>query len=313
MELSDAAAQVASGPLVRSQHPMQVINLAPDFDAFWTRTQGQPIEARITEFKRDVGSRFPDFYGIARFGGARTEAEQDDVIRRAIEGFPAIRERYMEKAARFGSALPQAEASFTQRFPDFRPSVPVYVLHSLGEADGGTRSLPNGDVLFFGIDSMVRFHGNGDDTPFFHHELFHTYHTPKLADCAGGPMWAYLWVEGLATYVSKVLNPGASEAELLLDIPAGMAERYRKTLAESFAQFEQVADSTDRAVYRDLFTRASTGPLPGRRGYYLGYLVAAEAARTRDLSTLASLDCSEVREVVFSAVHTLRTSAGSRP
>jgi hypothetical protein len=297
----------------QSQRELHVINLAPDFDAFWTRTQGQPIEARIVEFKRDIGSRFPDFYGIARFGGERSEAEQDNVIRHAIEGFPAIRERYMERAARFDSALPQAVASFTRRFPDFRPSVPVYVLHSLGEADGGTRSLPHGDVLFFGIDSMVRFHGNGDDTPFFHHELFHTYHTPRLADCAGGPMWAYLWIEGLATYVSKALNPGASEAELLLDIPAGMAARYRDTLAESLAQFEQVADSTDRAVYRDLFTRASTGSLPGRRGYYLGYLVAAEAARTRDLPTLASLGCPQVREVVFSTIHTLRTSGGIRP
>jgi hypothetical protein len=287
---------------------MQVTDLASEFSAFWTRTDGQPIDARVSEFKRGIGNRLPAFYGVARYGGERTQAEQDAIIRRAIDEFPEIRERYLERSAHFNSDLPKAVTSFTERFPDFRASVPIYVLHSLGEADGGSRSLLGNNVLFFGIDSMVRLHGDTDDTPFFHHELFHTYHTPRLEDCAGGPMWAYLWIEGLATYVSKALNPSASEAELLLDVPAGAVARYRDALPDSLVQFERVADSTERSVYTDLFTRAGTGPLPGRRGYYLGYLVAADAARTRDLHTLASLNCTQVRELVLTTVQSLRTA-----
>jgi hypothetical protein len=299
-------ASCASSP-VTSSYPagMQVMNLAPNFVTFLDRTNGQPIDARVAEFKRELGPRFPSFYGIARYGGERTQTEQDSVIRRAIEDFPAIRERYIEKTARFGTIMPKALTSFAQRFPDFSPNIPVYVLHSLGEADGGVRSLPDGDALFFGIDSMVRLHGDNDETPFFHHELFHTYHTPELKECAGGPMWAYLWVEGLATYVSKALNPQASDAELLLDIPVGVAARYRETLADSLAEFERVVDSTDRAVYRDLFTRASTSRLPARRGYYLGYVVAAEASPTYSLSALASLNCSQARELVLATVRSL--------
>ena len=288
------------------QERAKITNLAPDFAVFWSRTNGQPIDARVAAFKADIGTRFPAFYGIARYAGQRTQAEQDAIIRRAIEEFPEIRERYRERTERFHIVLPNAIASFSGRFPDFRPNVPIYVVHALGEADGGTRSLPGGDVLFFGIDGMVRLHGDADDMPFFHHELFHTYHTPKLDECAGGPMWAYLWVEGLATYVSKVLNPDATDAELLLDIPNGAIARYRATLADSLAQFEKVADSTDRTVYRDLFTRAGTGPLPGRRGYYLGYLIANEAARTSDLRTLASLNCNQARQAVQDAVQSLR-------
>ncbi|MES2016719.1 MAG: hypothetical protein V4484_09495 [Pseudomonadota bacterium] len=287
---------------------MQITDLASDFAAFWARTDGQPLDVRVAEFKRDIGSRFPAFYGVSRYGGARTQEEQDAIIRRAIIEFPEIRERYLTRSARFNTDLPKAVSSFTEHFPDFRSKLPVYVLHSLGEADGGLRSLPGNDVFFFGIDSMVRLHGDTDDTPFFHHELFHTYHIPKLDECAGGPMWAYLWIEGLATYVAKALNPGANEAALLLDLPAGAATRYRATLADSLAQFERVADSTERTAYLDLFTRAGTGPLPGRRGYYLGYLVATDAARTRDLRTLASLNCNQVRELVVSTVQSLRTA-----
>lgn len=33
-------------------------------------------------------------------------------------------------------------------------------------------------------------------------------------------MWQPLWREGLATYVSKVMNPDATESEMLLDFPA---------------------------------------------------------------------------------------------
>lgn len=302
---------MSAGPVVKTE--MKVTNLAFDFATFWSRTDAQPIENRVTEFKREIGSRFPAFYGVTRYGGERTQAEQDAVIRRAIEEFPEIRERYGERLKHFSSDLPKAVASFVKVFPDFRPSVPVYVLHSLGEADGGQRTLLGNNVLFFGIDSMVRLHKGSNDTPFFHHELFHTYHTPKLESCAGGPMWAYLWIEGLATYVSKALNPDATEAELLLDIPQGALTHFRDSLDDSLVQFEHVADSTERSDYRDLFTRAGTGALPGRRGYYLGYLVATEAARTRDLHTLASLNCNQVRELVFSTVKSLRTALPKSP
>jgi len=46
--------------------------------------------------------------------------------------------------------------------------------------------------------------------------------------------------------------------------------------------------------------------LPARRGYYLGYLVTEEAARTCNLSALASLDCEQARETVQNAVQSLR-------
>ena len=65
---------------------------------------------------------------------------------------------------------------------------------------------------------------------FFAHELFHRYHyqaagfSDDLADRQ--PIWRTLWAEGLTSYASKVLTPGASEREALM-LPSDLADRAR--------------------------------------------------------------------------------------
>jgi hypothetical protein len=102
------------------------------------------------------------------------------------------------------------------------------------------------------------------------------------------------------------MNPDANDVELLLDFPSGMAQKTRKVLPASFAHLEQVLEKNDRAIYRGLFNskQDETG-LPPRRGYYLGYLVAEEAAKKYDVRKLAKLDCKQAHEVVVAAVHKL--------
>ena len=57
----------------------------------------------------------------------------------APKDFPTIRTEYVRKAQRFGAELPGYMASFKAVFPDFQPPDDIYVLHSLGEMDGGMR------------------------------------------------------------------------------------------------------------------------------------------------------------------------------
>jgi len=107
--------------------------------------------------------------------------------------------------------------------------------------------------------------------------------------------------------VSHALNPDAGEPALLLDFPHGMPAATRAQLQASFTHLEQVLDSRDAATWAGLFRLRSddAAGLPQRRGYYLGYLVAREAARTRDLHTLARLDCDGARALVRSTVQAL--------
>lgn len=299
------AADTVPAPLAKTP---QVRNIAPAFGDFWDRTRDLPMPQRVAEFKKQVAAQFPEFYGIERYAGRRTQAEQDKRIERAIENFPAMRSEYARKAQQFEAELPRYMASFRTRFPDYRQTTDIYVLHSLGEMDGGPREFGGRAYLVFGVDGMVQYHGSGNEAAFFHHELFHTYHKAMLGDCEDERIWSYLWREGLATYVAKVLNPGANDRELLLDFPEGMAVRTRANLAASLKQLEQVLDSEDSAMGAELFqvrADAVTG-LPIRRGYYLGYLVAQEAATSRSVGELAKLDCRTARETVFSAIQALR-------
>jgi hypothetical protein len=285
-------------------------NIAQSFTNFYDANKDKPEAEQLAAFQNDVASRFPSFYGAGRFQGKITQAEQDKRILGAIKSFPAIRDDYIRKTRQFETDLPRYVASFKTWFPGFQPRVDTWVVHSLGEMDGGTRTLDGKYYLIFGIDGMVRYHGKGNETAFFHHELFHTYHDIALAACNSDeePIWNSLWQEGLATYVSHVMNPQADDTELLLSLPNDMAARTQKMLPAAFADLESVLERHDQKLYGNLFSTSAdpTSVLPVRRGYYLGYLVAQDAAKTHSVQELAKLDCQAAHALVVATVKKLR-------
>ena len=286
--------------------PPRLHNDAMAFVDFWDANHDKPPAAQVAAFKTAVAPTFPAFYKAERFQSFVTPAQYDERIATAIQEFPTIRTAYVRKAQQFGAQLPGYMASFKATFPDFEPPDDIYVVHSLGEMDGGMRPIDGKDILIFGIDQMVKVHGDGNESAFFHHELFHHYHLPRVAECGTNSVWSSLWVEGLATYVSHVLNPQANEKELLLTSPDDMAARTRAVLPAALAQLESALDKDDNQTYADLFLFRGTDALPRRRAYYLGYLVAQEAGKTRDVRQLANMTCDEVKPLVFATVHKLR-------
>ncbi|GAB3256828.1 hypothetical protein [Chitinimonas naiadis] len=307
------AALVAGAAEQTASPTLKVNQLAREFVDFWDASKDLSTEQRVARFNKEIAPRFPAFYGIERYEGERTQAEQDKYIALAIERFGPMREAYLAKLTQFDRDLPRHIQSFSAVFPDYRPETATWLLHSLGEMDGGTREFKGQQYLIFGVDGMVRYHGESNEAAFFHHELFHTYHQKAFMDCAQPGTWERLWAEGLAVHVSKVLNPDANEKEMLLDMPKGMAARTEERLAASFARLETVLNSADPKHEAALFqfSKDDTGLSP-RRGYYLGYLVAKEAGKTRDIHTLARMSCERVRPMVASIVHTLRLEAEQR-
>ncbi|AVR94624.1 hypothetical protein [Pseudoduganella armeniaca] len=296
-----AAAAQAAGPKVN--------DLSIAFDEFYGRTEFMSLPARVDEFRRSVGARFPQFYGDERI--QFSHAEQDERIGAAIVRYPAMRDGYLRKARTFGAQLSGYVTAFQARFPDYRYDGEIWLLHSLGEMDGGTRTLAGKAYLIFGADGLARFHAGGDDGAFFHHELFHTYHEPALAACADSVVWKSLWTEGLAVYTSQQMHPEANDKELLTDFPAGTVAKTKAVLPAAWAQLDKVLDSTDPQVNASLFQLSSRDKsLPQRRGYYLGYLVAQEAAKTRDVAELAKLGCGPARELVTATVRKLKVATG---
>lgn len=260
--------------------------------------RGCPFDAQVAPLQ-------PAFYGIARFEGKRTQQQRDVQIQKALAQFPQIRAGYQAKAAQFADALARNSASFAAAFPDYRATTPVVLLHSLGEMDGGLRTLDGQRQLVFGADGMAIHHApDADESAFFHHELFHAYHEPQFGSCEA--LWCALWTEGLAVHVAQRLNPGASDAELLLDQPAGTAAATRAALRPALEQLRGALDSTAAEVQQALLSFGDDGSgLPPRRGYLLGGLLAGQIADGRSLQELATLSQAEVRPLLDAAIDAL--------
>ncbi|WP_156885611.1 hypothetical protein [Massilia niastensis] len=287
----------------------QVHDLASQFVKVWDRNAATSPADFVKDFKATIGARFPAFYGIERYEGRKTQAQRDAEIAAAYTEFPALRDAYIAKVETFARELPAHVKSFKAAFPDYPQASDIWFVHSLGEMDGGKRRLDGRLVFIFGADLMTKVHGKGHVAPFFHHELFHDY---QVLECKEEKMWMSLWREGMAGYVAKALNPSATEAELGFDLPANMARDTDAQMPRALEHLQANLDSNDQEVYSGLFLRRGdkTG-MPARRGYYLGYLVAQEAAKRYDLQTLARLDCATARDFVFSAVERLRGAAAA--
>jgi hypothetical protein len=286
----------------------EVLNLADDFVAFWDATKGLPTPERVAIFKRDVASLIPGFYEIDRFEGRVTQERQDERIARSIENFDAIREAYIVKAEAFDSDLDRNLATFREAFPDFKFDIGVVLLHSLGEMDGGTRELNGKQTLVFGADMMATVHHWDDEAAFFDHELFHVHHSAFFGECDA--VWCGLWKEGLAVYVASTLNPEAGNPELLLEFPKGLVPDTQARLKEALLDLRGSLDSTEIPDLMRLFsTDEDPTGLPGRRGYYLGLLVAREIGKGRDLASLARMTQDEARPLIVAAIDKLIASA----
>lgn len=280
--------------------PYELVDLATPYASFWDETRDLPSAERVAAFKTRFNTLLPGFFRAERVGWM-TDEQYDAAIASSFEKFPAIRGRFTATTAGFAKLLAPAHATFLKGFPDLRTIGPIYIVHSLGEFDGGTREVTGVNRLMFGADVIARLHDFPDERPFFHHELFHVYHAQFFEECE--QVWCALWMEGLATLAAKRLNAQATDAELLLSSPRPIRPEYERNRTAAVCAVVKRLDSKEGGDYSSLF---SAGPaldrLPPRVGYFVGYRVAEEAARDRSLVQLAHLANTAARGVVDAAL-----------
>jgi hypothetical protein len=295
-------AQAGAAPPVRDPE-YSFTDLTGDYTRFFDRTAMLGESERVAAFKSDVIPLLADFYGKARFPD-RTEEQFDARIARSFANFATIREQYTRIATAFQSMLNPALDKFRRTFPDMHALPPVYLLHSLGEMDGGTRELGGRVVLIFGADVMARAHDFVDEEPFLDHELFHVYHQHYFPGCE--EVWCGLWSEGLAVYVAQQMNPQSSDSQLLLTQPEPIRAEVDVHLNESVCAARKRLSSKQESDMEALFSfKRLSANIPPRAGYYIGFLAAKQAAKTRSLVELAHLSPAQVRPVLEQALDAL--------
>jgi hypothetical protein len=272
----------ATAPRQAPRSNLQLIDYTDDFAQLWDRTQQLDVSARIAAFQAHFEPLIPGFYSHERHRMER--ARYEALFAQALKDFPARRAATAEMSRRFASLFEPAERSFEREFGPMTGFRPIILVNGMGEFDGGMRTLAGKGYLMFGADVMARAYADRDPRSFLHHELFHLYHSRTFRDCP--KVWCNLWNEGLATYVSHRLNPKATDAELLLESPEPLRPAVDRNRREA---------------------RRFNERLPGRFGYYVGYLVAAEAAKGRSLVELARIPDESVRPLVEQSLRSLES------
>jgi hypothetical protein len=282
----------------------RLVDLTDDYAAFFDRTRDMEPTVRVAALKAEFAPLFPGFYDPERVKAYATRERYDGRIARSFETFPELRPRYERTSAAFASMLGSARDDFARHFTDLAPIGDIYLVHSMGEMDGGTRTIGGHAYLVFGADVMARLYAPGDERPFFQHELFHVYHAQFFDGC--DQVWCALWREGLAVYVSEWLNPGATDAQMGLTMPRPIRPEVDGDRAAAACAVRARFDSDKPEDYAPLFMGQAHLPgLPPRFGYYVGYLVAREAARSRTPQALAHLRPEEARPLVEAALAAL--------
>jgi hypothetical protein len=161
------------------------------------------------------------------------------------------------------------------------------------------------------VDELARIHGSsGNLKIIFQHELFHQYHYQIAAEITDDrAAWAYMWEEGLATFISRRMNPGATVDQVLVT-PDRLSELAQPLLPNLARRLRDIGDSTNPNDYIELFTAEQTpSGIPARSGYFVGFRVAEKLAATRSLVDLVHLRGTDLKLAVMSALEDLQKPA----
>jgi uncharacterized protein YjaZ len=191
---------------------------------------------------------------------------------------------------------------FKRYFPDTPANVPIVFMPSLLMFNGkGSVKIDGNYTLIIGADLAALRKNNM--SVLFSHELFHNYQFNKLKSSAIYQTFASpLWFEGLAVWASSLVNPLASDAEILMNPDLAefcatneniskLAKAYTSLLATSYTDPKAAKTEAD-------WFYASGDDLPHRRGYCLGLKVVREINKSIPVNSIIAEDETKFSRLV---------------
>lgn len=287
-------------------------SLTREFATFHDATRTMPEKDRVALFRQRFGKLFPGFY-------APSPGQSDEQFERTIAGslnrFDAIRADYEKVERQFPIAYAAGIRHFRAQFPGFRPVLPVWFVHSLGRMDGGTRTFNGKTYMIFGADVIAKIHTDGTIGPFLDHELFHVENGQWFKDCVPDTtVWCSLWQEGGATYAASVMNPGADDHTLMLDLPKPIRPAVDAQWPLALCTIRRDLDKGDEATYASYFFGGDRQQVfPSRWGYYVGYRLMQRVGKRHTLAEIDRMDHAAARKEIDRELRAMIAEAGGCP
>jgi hypothetical protein len=294
---------------------INVVDAMPTFWKFWDTNLHQPINLRVRAFFETVVAVYPDLFhhgliasgALTDLGGvAEAQSRVAKYLKDVQPYIPAMRRLTAEIHENFYRYV----NDFSNAFPDYAPTTPVYFTVSLFGFSGGMNFSGETTGLYFGIDELSRtLESSANLKIVVEHELLHQYRyqiAPEMS--VNRAAWAYLWEEGLATYVSRQMSPGCSVDDAL--VMPRLSELAKPHLRELAQRIIDQPDSTDPNILSDLYSPNRSPPgVPARSGYYLAFRTVELLGNNRTLTELAHLEGDNLKHSVLSGLIELRDAA----
>ncbi|MBK7318452.1 DUF2268 domain-containing putative Zn-dependent protease [Candidatus Villigracilis affinis] len=287
----------------------QIMDLMPDFWEFHAKSKDANVSEQAALFKKWWWINTPKHMLPGSSALIQTNPYDEALTERYLlchERSTAQQVSTMQRiSASIARDMAQYEAKFRKVFPDFNYTGSVYFMNSLLGFDGATRTVNGNIALLFGLDTMAWVYGDDLDLqPFFHHEIFHIYHSQFLEDDSDD-VAAAIWQEGLAQFVAKSLNPDV-EGVNLFGLPKEMPQRSEAMLSTLASKLLEVLDSTSRDDYgKFFFGNNGSDEIPPRSGYYLSYLVVQKLAKKYSLQEMAHSKLAVIKPEIKMALEEL--------
>jgi hypothetical protein len=282
------------------------IDLFPQFLRLWKQKDIDSSEVRASRFVEVVVEPHRDLYDA--FVGTISIERATRYIEKVAPLVPVIQSLHGWVADDFDQKL----TSFQQKLPGFELRSSVVFMPNLFGFDAGGGSVNGRDFLIFGLDTIAKIDGlHADLSVLTAHELFHGYHASFHPEWNGKergkniPLYRLVWAEGLATYASQQLNPGATEAAIFRS--STLVPSCEARLGSLTGLLLGELDDTEKEPFMAWMSGQSrSSGIPPRAGYYFGWRIAADLGRSRSLTELARLQDHDVRMAMSRSLQSLK-------
>jgi hypothetical protein len=306
-----------AGWTIDGRDSYQYRNLMP---AYWKVATTNIVGAeRVKQFRISVVSP-----NLAVFQAAAGSWLSDTNLADFVHLLDGKSEQLREVDRRFPDRFRESWRRFEAQVPGLQKGAAVFLIPAPRAAVGGAvRPLGTQNALIFGaeeistvIDSQVAF------DVLVQHEMTHLYQMqvnpeirrmiaevympPYATDRA--KLYQVLWLEGLAAYESKALNPTATDQQVLLS--GTVASEVRAIWPTLRADLSNHLDSSNKEDI-DAYMFDASSKIPRRAGYYIGMLIAQRLALQHTFAELCQLQGQQLRAEVAKALLEMPRVAGS--
>jgi len=284
------------------------VNVMPGFWHAWDSTKGQPASVRVAAFKEAV--IYPNLGAFINSEFARNLGSDDEIASYLDSLEPRIGE-LRALSDRASAELPGDIARIQVELPGLSlGDISVYLMPSFHHFNGQIHDLGKGIGVFLGVDGLLDFDGpDVNISVTIAHELFHVYQFETHPGYHTGDalLWQAVWGEGSAAYASQYLAARATKEQALGEQLAKLSPAQTKALA-CYVQSHWNSQRDDD-IDSLLDAGAHADGLPPRGGYLIGYLAAADFAKTHTIAQIGSEPLAQVEPSLEASVNRLCAGA----